>query len=70
MPYQLLKKKNKAFVENTKTHKLFSKSAIPLSNAEKQLKLLRMIEHRRYGGEIYRIYPTTFPPPYRNNPTF
>jgi len=68
MPYQLLKKNNKAFVENTKTHKLFSKNAIPLSNAQKQLKLLRMIEHRRYGG--MKIYPTTFPPPYRSNPTF
>ena len=37
--------KGKAIVVNTQTGKHFSKTPIPLANAEKQLRLLRGVEH-------------------------
>lgn len=45
MPYGLERWGKKAIVVNTQTGKHFSASPIPLANAEKQLRLLRGVEH-------------------------
>ena len=46
MPYALEKwGEKKAIVVNTQTGKHFSKSPIPLANAEKQMRLLEGVEH-------------------------
>ena len=37
--------KGKAIVVNSKTGKHFSKMPVPLANAEKQMRLLRGVEH-------------------------
>ena len=46
MPYALERwGKGKAIVVNSQTGKHYSSSPIPLANAEKQMKLLRAVEH-------------------------
>ena len=45
MPYEVARiGQNKGWVVNTKTGRHFSKSPIPLANAEKQVRLLRAVE--------------------------
>ena len=45
MPYIIEKWGSKGIVVNSKTGKHFSKNPIPLANAEKQIRLLRGVEH-------------------------
>ena len=47
MPYKLKKAGTGYFVINTNSKKKYSKKPIPKLNAEKQIRLLRMIEKKK-----------------------
>jgi len=49
MPYDIVKTgQDKGFVVNTKTGRHFSRSPIPLANAERQLRLLNTSESKYF----------------------
>jgi hypothetical protein len=51
MPYDIMRiSQDKGFVTNTKTGRVFSKSPIPIVNAEKQLRLLKAQKNFRGRG--------------------